>query len=215
MATRIPHYPERLNRSQELYQKTVRLRMKLFWPFVVLLVRFGVSANVVSYASPLAMLPVIFLARDHPWLAMVCIFASIFLDMNDGLVARYKGTASDKGKFVDMVCDNVAFTVFILGLAHQDLIAPAPAILFSYTMILSKVLRSVTHAYYLDTDWFFRAVAGFLPNFAVGCAYALFFLFAATGKNWFSEAGYVFGFLLAADSVLFFRRIQLDLTRIS
>lgn len=206
-----PHYPERLNKSQEVYDRSVRIRWFLFRPLVVVLARIGVTANLVSYASPLAMFPFVFVARDHPWLGLACIASSIVLDMNDGLVARYRGTASDKGKFVDMVCDNLSFTVFMIGILNLDLIAAVPGALLTYTMLLSKVLRSVTHAYYLDSDWFFRAVAGFLPNFAVGCAYGLYAVWAATGANYLSEAGYALGAVLAADSVLFFVRIQRDL----
>ncbi len=208
---RTPHYPKRLNKSQEVYDRSVRMRWFLFRPLVVVLARLGVSANAVSYASVLAMLPVVFVAHDHPWLAVACMAGSVVLDMNDGLVARHRGTASDKGKFVDMVCDNVSFTVFMLGVTRAGLMAPVPSVLLTYTMILSKVLRSVTHAYYLDTDWFFRAVAGFLPNFAVACTYGLFLWFAATGENLLSEAAWGLGGLLALDSVLFFVRIQRDL----
>ncbi len=206
-----PHYPERLNKSLEAYDRSVRVRWFLFRPLVVVLARLGVTANFVSYASPLAMLPFVFVAREHPWVGVACIASSILLDMNDGLVARYRGTASDKGKFVDMVCDNLSFTIFMVGLVNLGLIVPVAGVLLAYTMLLSKVLRSVTHAYYLDSDWFFRAVAGFLPNFAVGCAYGLFLVFAATGADYLSEAGYVLGAMLAADSLLFFVRIQRDL----
>lgn len=206
-----PHYPERLSKSQEVYDRSVRVRWLLFRPLVVILVRLGVTANLVSYASPLAMLPFVFVARDHPWIGIACIATSILLDMNDGLVARYRGTASDKGKLVDMVCDNLSFTVFMVGLVNHDLIAAVPGVLLTYSMLLSKVLRSITHAYYLDSDWFFRAVAGFLPNFAVGCAYGLYLVYAATETNYLSEAGYVLGAVLVADSFLFFARIQRDL----
>lgn len=206
-----PRYPERLNKSQEVYDRSVRIRWWLFRPFVVLLTRLGVTANLVSYASPIAMLPFIFVARDLPWAGVACVAASVVLDMNDGLVARHLGTASDKGKFVDMVCDNLSFTIFMVGLVNADLIAPVPGVLLTYAMLLSKVLRSVTHAYYLDSDWFFRAVAGFLPNFAAACTYVVYLLYAATRESHLSVTGYVLGAVLVVDSILFFARIQRDL----
>ena len=204
---KIPPYPERLDRSQEYYDLSVRVRWVLFLPLVKLLSRLRVTASMVSYTAIFFMAPVLFLAKARPWLAVACVVASIFADLVDGIVARYQGTCSDKGKLVDMVCDNISFTMFMVALVHTGLIAPVPGLLLTYTMLLSKVLRSITHSFYLDTDWHFKAVAGFLPNLSTGISFMMYLVYASSGYNYLSATGYVLAVALILDSLLFYVRI--------
>ena len=207
----IPPYPERLKKSQALYNASVRVRWRLLRPLVRLLCKLGVSANAVSYVSTLLMVPILFVSRDYPWLAVACVGGSVFVDLVDGLVARESGTASDRGKLVDMVCDNLAFTIFMIGLARNGLVSAVPAVLLTYTMVTSKVLRSVVHGFLLDTDWRFKAVAGVLPNVAVAIEYLALLLYAATGLEWLEPTALVLGVILAIDTYVFYRRLLREL----
>jgi len=161
----------------------------------------------VSYTAILFMAPVLFLARERPWWSVGLVIASIFADLVDGIVARYQETCSDKGKLVDMVCDNVSFTIFMVALVCTGLIGAVSGLLLTYTMLLSKVLRSITHSFYLDTDWHFKAVAGFLPNLSTGIIFLTYLIYAASGHNYLTVIGYVLAGALILDSLLFYVRI--------
>ena len=204
---KIPPYPERLDRSQEYYNLSVRVRWVLFLPLVKLLSRLKVTASMVSYTSIVFMAPAVLLAKARPGLTVACVVASIFADLLDGIVARYQGTCSDKGKLVDMVCDNVSFTLFMVALVYTGLIEPVSGLLLTYTMLLSKVLRSITHSFYLDTDWHFKAVAGFLPNLSTGLSFMMYLVYACSGHNYLSLTGYVLSAALILDTGLFYVRI--------
>lgn len=204
---KIPPYPERLDRSQEYYDLSVRVRWVMFLPLVRLLSRLRVTASMVSYAGIIFMVPVLFFVKERPWLAVGCVVASIFADLLDGIVARYQETCSDKGKLVDMVCDNVSFTMFMVALVYAGLVGAVAGLLLTYTMLLSKVLRSITHSFYLDTDWHFKAVAGFLPNLSTGIIFLMYLIYAASGYNYLSLTGYILAVALVADSLLFYVRI--------
>ena len=204
---KIPPYPERLDRSQEYYDLSVRVRWVLFLPLVKLLSRLRVTASMVSYAGLLFMAPVLFFAKEQPWLAVGCVVASIFADLLDGVVARYQETCSDKGKLVDMVCDNVSFTMFMIALVYTGLIGALAGLVLTYTMLLSKVLRSITHSFFLDTDWHFKAVAGFLPNLSTGIIFLMYLIFAASEHNYLTVTGYILAVALMLDSLLSYVRI--------
>jgi phosphatidylglycerophosphate synthase len=161
----------------------------------------------VSAASVLFMVPVVFLARDFPWSAAACCLASVAADQLDGAVARRAGTSCDRGKLVDMVCDNLAFTVYALALVVSGLLAPATGILLVYFMVSSKILRSLVHADFLRSDWFFRPVAGFLPNAATAVLYLAFLPYAVAGAAPFEVLGVVLAAILAADSAVHLARL--------
>jgi phosphatidylglycerophosphate synthase len=57
-----------------------------------------------------------FLILRFPLLAWLFIFTSFSLDALDGPVARFKNTDSDRGKFIDVLIDQITFILLILGL---------------------------------------------------------------------------------------------------
>jgi phosphatidylglycerophosphate synthase len=172
-----------------------------------ILVRLHVSADQVSAVSVIFMVPMVFLARDYPWPAAACCLASVAADQLDGAVARRAGTSCDRGKLVDMVCDNLAFTVYTLALVVGGLLTPATGILLVYFMVSSKILRSLVHAEFLRSDWFFRPVAGFLPNAAAAVSYLAYLPYLLTGAALFDVLGVALAATLAADSAVHLARL--------
>ncbi len=84
---------------------------------VVALVKWvGGSADALSYAR-VALSPVFITCLFHaPWLAVVVAFVDGITDLTDGPFARQHGS-SDKGWFIDPVCDKVSSGANMLALA--------------------------------------------------------------------------------------------------
>lgn len=190
-----------LDRMLGAYHRLSRLRDRAAGPITGALVRLGVTADTLSVLSVAVMLPVVFAAGSRPWLCAGCVLASTIADQLDGAVARVRRAASDRGKLVDVVCDNLGFTLYVLGLVVGGLIAPPVAVLVVYTMVLSKALRLAVHAFSLPSPWLFRPVAGFLPNAAVAVMYLLYLPYAAGGRAPFGLAGALLAAMLALDAL--------------
>jgi phosphatidylglycerophosphate synthase len=197
----------RLRRTLRAYERLARWRDRAAGPLAQMLVRLRVSADQVSVMSVLLMVPMVFLARDSPWPAAACCLSSVAADQLDGAVARRTETSCDRGKLVDMICDNLAFTVYTLALVVGGLLAPATGMLLVYFMVSSKILRSLVHAEFLRSDWFFRPVAGFLPNAAAAVLYLAFLPYAVSGAAPFEVVGMVLAATLAADSAVHLARL--------
>ena len=81
------------------------------------LVRAGVSANAVTFASiPLAAIGGLAFATGHYGVGALGAAASFACDALDGLVARQAGTASQAGEIVDAACDRVAEALLFAGI---------------------------------------------------------------------------------------------------
>ena len=97
--------------------------------------RMGLSANVVTLigaAVGLAALPL--LATQHYGWALTLILCNRFLDGVDGAVARMVGP-TDRGAFLDTVCDFLFYAAIPLGFALADPAAnalPAALLLASF-----------------------------------------------------------------------------------
>lgn len=200
-------YPERLDRQQQSYHRMVAVRSRVMMPFVRLLARAGVPADAVSYIGVLMMAAVIPLVRDYPGVAFGLVLGSALADNVDGVLAHHTGTANDRGKLVDMVCDSASFALFTAGIAHAGLVEGALAVLLAYFLVISKVFRSVKNAFYLKTDWHFKAVAGFVPNLAVAICYAALGVWAIWSWDVMEEVAYAMTALLALDSTVFYVRV--------
>lgn len=74
------------------------------------------SPQVVTNIRLLLALIFPFLITSQPLLAWICISLSIILDAFDGVVARYQKRDTDRGKFIDVLADQITFVLLCLGL---------------------------------------------------------------------------------------------------
>jgi phosphatidylglycerophosphate synthase len=145
--------------------------------------------------------------RKHSPISLILLLTSLTIDLFDGVLARYQGMASDRGKFVDVICDNVNFSLFLIGLLHAHLISGITAVILVYLMVMSKILRIIKNGLSLESDWHFKAIAGFLPNCVVGLSYLVFLIYVIKPHDFFDISFYVFSGVLFIDSLSFFIRI--------
>ena len=192
---------------RKLYEKIAQWRTSAFKPVVPLLSFFHITPNFLSYTSIVLMLLfIIYIKSLSPWLLLL-ILGSVLLDLIDGPLARIMGVASDKGKFIDMLCDNLAFTLFVLGLMYVGLISGMVGGALIYFMVLSKLLRSIYNSHHYKSDWKFKAVAGFIPNFVVALSYIVLGIFLIWGIEYLNYAYALFSAVLIIDATFFYVRI--------
>ena len=194
--------------EQRLYRQSVEKRDVIFKPLAKILTFFRITPFMITLLGFVSMFLFALALEHNRVLSLFFLLLSVLFDLIDGVLARYQEKASDKGKFADMVFDNLSFTVFVVGLVFVNLVDALPALLIVYFMLLSKVLRSVNNAFSLNSDWRFKTVAGFLPNLIVGLSYALFLFYAVTDIILFSEFFGLFAVVLIIDSIVFYGRIM-------
>jgi phosphatidylglycerophosphate synthase len=197
-----------LRLQRKTYYKLVDVRAIIFNPLVRILAFLKITPDMLSYTGLFLMLLFIFLLRANEFsLAAVLLLLTVLLDNIDGVLARYQKRDSDLGKFKDMVVDNICFSLFIIGLVYAKLLTGLIGLIFVYTMILAKLFRSIDHAFFLKSDWHFKAVAGFLPNLFVGLSYLFFLVLVIFNKNYLDSTSILFSILLAIDAFIFYTKI--------
>ena len=170
----------------------------------------GATPDIVSYAGLIAMFLFILSVKSHEKIALLLLIVGFFTDQFDGILARHMGRASDKGKFVDMVCDNFTFTLYLFGLIRGGLVSGLWGAVLIYFMITSKVLRSIYHSRFFESDWKFKAIAGATPNIAAAVAYLLFVAHVLWDVDYLNTAAAICGPVLFVDSALFYYRVLVE-----
>lgn len=199
--------PEGLVAMRSAYLRVMDVRDALFRPFTRLLAALHITPNTLSYAGVFIMVAFVYVAPTGAGRALWLLVLAFLMDLNDGALARHLRRDDDRGKFTDMICDSLVFTLFVLGLVHAGILGPMTGLAVAYLMLLSKVLRSVRNALFLETDWHFKAVAGFVPNSVVGVFYALFVVHALSGRNPIAPAAVPLLILLGVDTLYFYFHI--------
>tara|TARA_Y100000310_G_scaffold267782_1_gene279975 strand:- start:9221 stop:9823 length:603 start_codon:yes stop_codon:yes gene_type:complete len=194
-------------RGNELYNKSTKFRDVHFRPLIVLLAKLKITPSMISYFAVFLMVIFIFVLPHKPYLALSLMLFSLILDFVDGVLARYLKTDSDKGKFIDMICDNLNFTLLIIGLVVAGLIQGIFGAILVYVMAFSKVIRTIYHASTLKSDWKFKAVAGVLPNLYAAILAISFILHLAFSISILNETAIFLSALLIIDSVRYYLKV--------
>jgi len=100
--------------EKKLYLKIKKSRNTLFRPLCKLLAGIGISANMLSYLGVASMIGFAYNISTNLMAAFGFLLGHLFLDALDGPLATY--TKNTGGMLVDLVCDHVAFLIFLAGL---------------------------------------------------------------------------------------------------
>ncbi|MBT3704271.1 CDP-alcohol phosphatidyltransferase family protein [Candidatus Peregrinibacteria bacterium] len=200
--------PKNTARMWKIYSAMQKGRDVLLRPLVKVLAFLRVPPNALSYFGVLMMVLFAVFLQSNLLLALVFAAIGFLADLVDGGVARESGKNSDQGKFVDMVCDNLSFSIFVIGLVYAELLPGLTGLFLVYFMVLSKVFRSVRNALYFKTDWLFKAVAGFVPNFIVAIIYVLFVFYVITSYNFLWEGAMICTAVLVFDFFKYYYEIS-------
>jgi len=115
------------------------LRRRLLGPLLWLMVKCGITANILtllSLAAGLAFCVVYFFCRPA---ALGLLALHLCLDGLDGPVARYAGTASRKGSFTDTMADQTVIAASTITLIADGVIwvVPGATYIFIYTVVIA------------------------------------------------------------------------------
>lgn len=191
--------PQYLEWEQKNYNRLVQWRDKLFQPLLPVLSKLKVTPTMLSAGGIGLMFVFMFVLLINPVLAVVVGGISLLLDFIDGPLARHQGTASDKGKLIDVVADNTSFIFYMIGVTAAGLLEISLAAVIVGGVVLAKILGIVKNKAYLKSDWYFRAAAGFIPSLVVGLCYVFLLPAVFMSLNYFTVLSGVVGVLLSID----------------
>jgi phosphatidylglycerophosphate synthase len=169
--------------EEKIYYSMQKRRDDAFKPLSKLFTRFGLSADMISYLGVIFMVLFVFALPSHHVLAFLLLFLRMMADILDGPLARYQKTDSDRGKFVDVLMDNLAFALFIFGTVRFGLIHGLTGSLYLFITELLIVLMIIRYNFKDTGRWFFYASAGALPYSLIYGSYVLFSWWAFGGHN--------------------------------
>jgi phosphatidylglycerophosphate synthase len=104
------NFIDRLNIESRKY------RAIIFRPILVILDKIGLTADIISNIRLFS--GVVFLVWFYygdKFFATVFLLFILFMDIFDGALARFQGTASDRGKFLDTFIDSIIFSFCVLA----------------------------------------------------------------------------------------------------
>src|ERR1019366_1817361 len=125
-----------------------KIRQAALSPIARLVAHLGISADLLSYVSVAFSIAFCLLAPTHFTLAFWLLVASIICDGLDGVEARLKGVATERGSFTDAFCDQMAMAFSVAGMVWRGSISPLLAVLFvySYTALVTLlILHNMLH----------------------------------------------------------------------
>jgi phosphatidylglycerophosphate synthase len=194
--------------EKQIYNLRVKILETPFRPLIKLLDLFGVNADIVSYSGLLIMVGFILALPHHLILAFWLLFARMLIDILDGPLARYQKTDSDRGKFVDVLMDNLAFAAFIFGVIRAGLMDGLAGGIYLFATELVIVLMIIIFNLTYKSDWFFFASAGSYPYNFIYTIYLLFTCYVFGSHNYLTGAAQIFSVLLGLKAIKDYWLIQ-------
>lgn len=194
--------------EEKIYNQLAQLRTMVFQPLNKILTGLGITADLLSYLAVLLMVVFVLLSQHNLKLGFWVIVARMFVDILDGPLARYQKTASDRGKFVDVLMDNLGFALFIIGVVKAGVLGSLPAITYLFATELVVVLMIIRFNLKHSSNWLFYASAGSFPYNFMYASYLLYGVYAFGGDNYLNGAAQIFSILLALKAALDYLAIQ-------
>ncbi|MDO8600814.1 MAG: CDP-alcohol phosphatidyltransferase family protein, partial [bacterium] len=182
-----------------------KLRGFVFYPILWLLNALGISAIFITNLR--LVLGIVFLWwfwRDQYAAAIFMVFV-IFLDTIDGALARFQGTTSDRGKFLDIVVDHCIY-VFIL-FTFPTLGALMPLVFYNlFITIVAYLLGAVSKGEARPSDWLIKPAPQL--SYLKAVIVIPFFLLVLWDINWLNEALWLANILATVLGVYYFITLQ-------
>lgn len=137
-----------------LEKEARKFRLFIYKPLLMVLTKIKAKPIHVTIAGFLCVIAMFyFLMAGEHMLASVFFLAFFIIDTIDGSLARHQKKTSDKGKFADILVDNIAATLITIGLVIKGLLNPANGALFVYLMMLTIFFSALYFTAKRKTDW--------------------------------------------------------------
>ena len=113
----------------------------------------GATANFLSFLRLVCGIIFFFLVNINFTIAFIILIIGGFTDFFDGALARYQKRDSDRGKFIDMLCDNLLFLFFVLGLIKIEFIHSLSLAYFIFVLPALYLMIVINKNEFLKKDW--------------------------------------------------------------
>ncbi len=128
-------------------------RGKYFDIFIKILDKLGFTPNILSFLRAFSGFLFFILVKINFNIAFVTIILGGLTDFFDGALARYQKKDGDRGKFIDMLSDNIIFSFFILGLIKIDYINNLNLSYFLFIIPALYLMIIVNKNENIKNDW--------------------------------------------------------------
>lgn len=191
-----------MNKSEEkIYYKFSGLRTDFFRPISKTLTFFHITPDILSYKGLLLMVAFIFVAGHSLVWGFWLIVSRMLLDILDGPLARYQKSGSDRGKFIDVLMDQLGFAMFIFGVIKLGLVSGLIGAIYLYFIVLVTILMIMKNSFKHKSDWLFFASAGAFPYTLMYFSYILYGWYAFGGNNYLNGSPKIFIVLLVTKAM--------------
>lgn len=152
---------KKLEQKLDIWNKYFKKKRDLiFYPLLKILNKLKISANFLSISKIFFAGLYLYFIKDNLYLAIIfLLIGGIFLDFFDGPLARYTNKASDRGKFIDMLSDQIVYALAIWGLIIINIGSP---VILSYNIIIVGIfylLISINKNESAESDWIIHPIA--------------------------------------------------------
>lgn len=195
------------NWSDNLNLKIQKNKDQYLGPVLFYLGKVGLTANVLSTLKVILAVPAMLLAQHHLVGAAIIFLILYSLDVLDGSLARYQGKASDRGKFIDVLTDQLIYALAILTLIWNNFLDIKALAFNLWALTILYILVVIERNEDKPTDWIIKPVA------KLG-GYKWFFLVAVVAKIFGLLSTQVVNYVLWTTNILIALQIILVYTKI-
>lgn len=167
-------------------------------PILPVLVNVGITPDLLSYIGVISVFPFVYFFSFNPWISLFFLVIHIFLDLLDGSLARYLNISSERGAFIDMVCDYLVFFITISTFCYYDFIDCFIGLVFSIVYLTEQGFISLAVLKGIKLFPVFRAKL---------FIYFFFVLYLITGFNFMNEVLLISVFYTFIADFFIFRKI--------
>lgn len=188
--------------------KFQRLKTSFFSPLLYLLTKMKIGPWCVSnFRIFLAILACILFLFDY--INILAVFILLFTDLLDGIdgsLARYQNKASDRGKFVDIVIDDMIYCLLVIMAIKIG--ANSYSATYNIAVVLfTPLLAIIKKEEGKPTDWIIKPYprTGYIKYFVMIPFYLSFFF----ERNWLNQGFFVSNLVSTLLIIYYFTTIQL------
>ncbi len=142
-----------IDRTNESYKKR---RAKYLKFFVSFLDKLGFTPNSLGFLRAISGFVFFLLVNINFVIAFIILILGGLTDFLDGVLARFQKKDSDRGKFIDMLCDNIIFSFFLLGLIKINFANILSIAYFIFIIPALYLIIIVNKNEYQKNDWIIK-----------------------------------------------------------
>lgn len=174
-------------------------RTKILQPVSRILVKIGITPNMISAIGLFMLAGFVFYIGRNPLYSVYFLTLHVVLDAFDGSLARYMKEDSNAGALTDMVCDHTGMFIVTTTLVYQGLVNGSIAIVYVYLYTMMIIFMVTLNRFNIPL------------RFAIRTKYYLYILFALWaiwGIDYFNAAIAIFTLLMILPTAIGFMKLH-------